>query len=219
MACILAGLIVFSAVAKSVAPPPWLVRSTAARTNAARIALIIAESAIVAGLLAAGWMATATAAVFGAGGSWWRAEHVLHQRKECGCFGARQPWLPGASWRNRTRAAVLLTCTAGSIMTAALPAETPHSAIARIGLLLAGAAAGQLLWPLKDLRFTTDWLRQNTDPAVSSVILWNAPVNIRFGLQGATVTMLAATDPPVAKITIRWLPAPLPNRRQHKQPA
>jgi hypothetical protein len=209
MAYILAGLILYSAAAKSLAPPSWIILSTLRRTNTARLGVILAEFAVVAGLLAQGWAAATTAALFGAAAAWWRAKHPAKAGQGCGCFGARRPSPPGPSWLGRARTAALLVCIVGSIMTALIPAANPHTLVIRIALILMGAALGHLLWPLKDLWFSNTWLRQNADPAVARTVVWTAPLSVSFGLRGVTVRMMALATPPFADIAISWLPSPL----------
>src|SRR5262245_36907472 len=140
MPCILAGLILYSAATKSLAPPPWIVLGTLRWTNAARLGIMLAEFAVIAGLLAQGWAAAATAALFGAAAAWWRAKHPAKGGQGCGCFGARRPSAPRPSWPGHARTATLLVCMVGSITTALIPSANPHPIVIRIGLILMGAA-------------------------------------------------------------------------------
>jgi hypothetical protein len=209
MAYILAGLILYSAAAKSLAPPSRIVLSTLRWTNAARLGLILAEFAVIGGLIAQGWVAATTTALFGAAAVWWRAKHPAQAGQGCGCFGARRPSAPRPSWLGRARAAALIVCVVGSIATSLIPAANPHPVAIRISLILMGAALGYLLWPLKDLWFSNKWLRQNAGPAVARAIVWTAPMSVSFGLRGVTVRMMALTDPPFADIAISWFPSVL----------
>jgi uncharacterized membrane protein YeaQ/YmgE (transglycosylase-associated protein family) len=213
MACILAGLILFSAVAKSVAPPPWILRGTLQQTNLARFGFAVAELTVVAALLSQRWVAAATAALFAIARSWWRARGVSGGTQDCDCFGARRP-SPQRSWRDRVKTAVVLGCLAGTITTAVVPAASPHPVVLRIGLVLVGGVLGQVLWPLKDLWFSTEWLRQNAGPLDRSAVIWTVPLSVRFGLRGVTVGMLMANDPPCVDITIHWIPPLWPRRHR-----
>ena len=209
MAYILAGLILYSAAAKSLAPPSWIILRTLRRTNAARLGIILAEFAVIAGLLAQGWAAATTAALFGVAAAWWRAKHPARGEQGCGCFGARRPSARTPSWLGRARTAALLVCIVGSILTALIPAANPHPLVIRTALIILGAALGYPLWPLKDLWFSNKWLRQNADPAVAETVVWTAPLSVSFGLRGVTVRMMALATPPFADIAISWLPSRL----------